>query len=91
MANISYLVGQRLSAGEIRKATADNALLAESADRLIRHAEANGVDLGKTPLTLGPTLTLDAKTERFVGEAGQWANMYLRRTYRPPFVLPETV
>jgi hypothetical protein len=89
MANICHRVGCRRAPGRIRKAVADDALVAESADRLIRHLEANGVDPAKTPLTLGPALTLDAKTGRFVGEASRWANMYLCRQYRPPFVLPD--
>jgi len=91
MANISYLVGCRRSPDAIRKALVDDELLRESFGRLVRHLEANGVDLHRTPLTLGPMLTLDAEAERFVGEAGEWANMYLSRVYRRPFVMPDNV
>ena len=36
-------------------------------------------------------LTIDAKAERFTGESARWANMYVGRIYRPPFVLPDEV
>jgi len=91
VANVSYLVGHRRSPDEIRKAVAGSELLTESFDRLVKHLSINGVDPGKTPLTLGPRLTMDTKTERFTGDGSRWANMYHSRNYRPPFVLPEEV
>ena len=91
VANVSYRVGHRRSGDEIRKAVAGSELLAESFDRLVRHLGINGVDPGKTPLTLGARLALDARTERFTGDGSRWANMYHRRIYRPPFVMPEKV
>jgi len=89
LANISHLVGYRRPPEQIRKALADNRLLSESFQRLTRHVELNQVDPARTPLTLGPWLTVDTQAERLLGEAGKWANMYLSRTYRPPFVVPE--
>jgi predicted dehydrogenase len=91
LANISYLVGCRRSPERIAKALADNELLGDSLSRLVKHVELNQVDLAETPLTLGSWLTVDTKAERFVGEAGEWANMYLSRTYRRPFAMPEKV
>jgi hypothetical protein len=52
---------------------------------------ANGVDLDKTPATLGAMLTLAPDTERFVGEFSEAANRLVSRPYRPPFVVPENV
>jgi hypothetical protein len=49
------------------------------------------VDLGKTPMTLGPWLTIDSGTERFTGESSNEANMYLSRNYRAPFTVPADV
>ena len=91
LANISHLVGCRRPPGQIAKAVADNELLKDSFERLTRHMELNQVDLARTPLILGPWLTVDTEAERFVGEGGEWANMYLTRNYRPPFVVPEKV
>jgi hypothetical protein len=47
------------------------------------------VDLLKTPATLGVMLTMDPRSERFLGNRN--ANQLLTRDYRPPFVVPEKV
>ena len=91
MANVSYLVGYQRGAQEISKAVADNEVLADACSRLAAHLKANNVDLDTDRLTLGASLTIDTKTERFTGESAEWANMYLSRIYRPPFVVPEVV
>jgi hypothetical protein len=88
LASISYLVGRPCPPTDIAAVAKDQPLLAESFDRLVRHLQANEVDLTRTPLTLGPLLTFDAGMERFSGEAREEANTLLRRSYRPPFVLP---
>jgi hypothetical protein len=53
------------------------------------HLAANGLDLVKTPLTLGAALAMDPKTERFTNSDA--ANALLTREYRKPFVVPEKV
>ena len=50
---------------------------------------ANGVDLDKTPATLGEVLKMNPKTERFIGN--EKANALLTRNYRKPFVVPEKI
>ena len=50
------------------------------------HLREDDVDLAKTPLTLGPLLTIDAANERFVKNPA--ADALLRREYRRPFVVP---
>jgi len=40
---------------------------------------------------VGPELTFDPKSERFTGDRADEANKLLRRDYRAPFVVPETV
>ena len=91
MANISYRLGQRQSPRAIREAVASNDMLAECVDRMLRHLEANEVDLERDRVAIGPMLTFDAKQERFTGDCAEYANMYLKRVYRPPFVVPEIV
>ena len=58
---------------------------------MVQHLSANGVDTAKTPLTIGPTLTMDSSTERFTGESSARANLFLKDTYREPFVIRERV
>jgi len=42
-------------------------------------------------LAVGPMLTFDTESEKFVGADSFYANMFLSRNYRPPFVAPEIV
>ncbi len=91
MGNVSHRVGERMPAEKVVKAVADNTLLAEAYGRMRHHLEANQVDLKTTPITLGPTLEMDPKTERFTGEKSAMANLLLKRNYRQPFVVPEEV
>jgi hypothetical protein len=56
---------------------------------MAEHLAANQVDLRKTPATLGVTLTVDGKAERFTGPDAAAANAMLKRNYRAPFVVPQ--
>jgi predicted dehydrogenase len=87
--NISYQLGKPQSPEAIREAVKGNKDLAEVLGRMEQHLGANGVDLHKTPATLGAALTMDPKTERFIDNPQ--ANQLLRRDYRKPFVVPENV
>jgi len=92
MANISYRLGLKKSADEIKETIKDNNKeMTDAYERLLAHLEANEIDLTKTPLTVGPMLTMDTKKEVFVGEHSGSANMYLKRNYREPFVVPDKV
>jgi predicted dehydrogenase len=91
MANISYRLGKRQSVEEIGKAVAGNELLKEFFERTLTHLEANGIDLAKNPITMGPSLNWNNKAEKFENDYSDWANMLLSRNYREPFVVPEKV
>ena len=58
----------------------------ETLERTVAHLKENGVDLAKTPLTIGPMLTMDPKSETFPGNAA--ANKWLSREDRKPYVIP---
>ena len=91
LGNISHRVGKTLADGEIRQRIAGNRELSAAYQRFQAHLLANGVDLNKTPATLGAMLTFDPATERFVGEFSEQANRFVSREYRAPFVVPEKV
>jgi hypothetical protein len=63
----------------------------DSFERMIEHLNANNIDFEREPLTMGPMLSMDPDSERFVGEMSDMANMYVSRNYREPFVVPENV
>jgi predicted dehydrogenase len=91
MANISYRLGRKEPAEKITEAVKENSHLGEAFERCLEHLRANEVDLRRELMTIGPTLTFDCESETFVGEFGDLANMYLRRNYREPFVVPDQV
>lgn len=91
LGNISYYLGEqnRAKPSEIAEAISgiksldDNALTLE---RTVSHLESNGVDLGTTPLALGPMLKFDDKSEKFTNN--DKANEMLSREYRSGFEVP---
>ncbi len=94
MANISYRLGTVSSPEEARAALKDRGDEAQATlDRFEQHLAANGVDLAKAGIVVGPWLEMDPKTEQFVGDSNwtPWANRLARGQYRPPFVIPEQV
>jgi hypothetical protein len=91
MVNISYRLGKKMSTDEIKDSIKGNTELTDSYERMLAHLAANEIDLNKTPLISGPRLTMDTEKEVFVGEHSDWANMYLKRNYREPFVVPDEV
>jgi predicted dehydrogenase len=90
MGNISYRIGRHKSPDEIKQSI-NNSDLKDSYERVLAHLAANEIDLEKEPITIGPMLTMDPKAEKFTGELSEWANMYVKRNYREPFVVPDQV
>jgi predicted dehydrogenase len=88
VANISYRLGRPTAPAEIVRRLEslkgnENAL--ETFDLVKEHLAANGVDIAREPLTLGPWLRIDAQRESFVDAPA--AAAMLGREYRKPFVL----
>jgi predicted dehydrogenase len=91
LGNISHRLGRTAAPGEIAQRIQGNKELAAAYDRLQAHLAANGVDLKKTPATLGAMLTFDPHSERFTGEFAAAANALVTRPYRRPFEVPQQV
>ncbi len=88
-ATVSYLLGERAPVSKIkdvigRVESLDDEM--DTLDRCIAHLKKNGVDLQKTPVTLGPMLEMDPRKEVFTNNDA--ANALLTREYRRPFVVP---
>lgn len=90
LGNISYYVGEqnKISKDELKRfvrnfrSADDNEKTLESA---LTHLETNGVDLKRTPLSLGAVLKIDVENETVVGndDAAKWTT----REYRKPYVV----
>ena len=87
--NISYRLGRSASPEELKEALKQDAAAQETLARMEEHLAANGVDIKKSQLALGPVLRMDPKKEQFLDNAK--ANALLTRNYRAPFVVPEKV
>lgn len=91
MANTSYRLGRKKSPEDIKSAIGNNVELMDSFERMLENLKANEINLDKEPITMGPMLTMDPEKEEFVGDYSNWANMYIKRNYREPFVVPDEV
>lgn len=89
MGNHSYRLGQELAPGEIAERLKGNPLFVETYERMLEHLAANQVDVEKFKPVLGPMLTFDPKTEKFIGEFGEQANALDMEVYREEFSLPK--
>ncbi len=90
LANISYYLGKPASVEEIRKtvtALKTNEDVKDCLERTVKHLADNGVDLAKTPMSLGPMLKIDPQQETIVGNDA--ASAMLGRECRAPFVIPK--
>jgi predicted dehydrogenase len=91
LANISYRLGKPGTYDKARGAIGDNKEVVATLERIRDNSKAVGVPIDKTIYTIGPVLTFDPATERFVGEHAEEANRLLTRDYRRPFVVPQQV
>lgn len=91
MANTSHRLAKKATPDEIKTTIGDNPEMMDSFNRMLEHLDANEVNLEKEPIAIGPMLTMDAEKERYVGEHSEMANMFIKRNYREPFVVPENV
>jgi predicted dehydrogenase len=85
--NISHRLGKAHTPEELTAAVKADATMTESLGRMVEHLQENKVNLNEHRLTLGAALTMDPKTERFIGNDA--ANQQLTREYRAPYVVKE--
>lgn len=91
LANISYRLGTEQVIGKVA-AVSDHKAVNDFAARMLEHLKANKIDTEKTVGKFGPVLTMDPKTEQFVGSDKallEKANAMLFREYRKGFELKE--
>jgi hypothetical protein len=91
MGNVSYRLGQQADRQDVLERIRDAEGMQEAFARFQEHLLVNHVDVRETPRILGPWLTMDPDSERFVGAFADEANALVRRRYRRPFVVPEDV
>jgi hypothetical protein len=91
LGNIAFRLGQKTKPGEIKESLKGNPVLSESLNRFETHLKVNEVNSAQDLAALGPALTFDPVSERFVGDWSNESNLLLKRNYREPFVIREKV
>jgi len=88
-ANVAWRAGAEASVDEVRASIRKHEDAVNTLNDMLEQLEGNGVDPSKDKFILGPALTYDRKSERFVGSDAEKANRYIACSYREPFVMPE--
>ncbi|MDX1944817.1 MAG: Gfo/Idh/MocA family oxidoreductase [Pirellulaceae bacterium] len=91
LANISYRLGKPGNYDQARESIGKNELVVAALNKIHANAGGVGVPIASTKYTVGPSLSFDPASEKFVGEQVSAANQLLTRPYRAPFVVPEVV
>lgn len=89
--NISYQSGRLASLEELRATAEKYNGLPQVFAQFEEHLRLNGINPATEQLFLGPELSFDSQTESFTGDHSDRANLFLKDTYRPPFVIPDKV
>lgn len=87
LANVAFRAG-----GTFDQAAANEVALDEWQDLVASmgdHLRSYDFSLDNSAIRLSPMLTLDPKTQRFVGDNADAGNPWLKREYREGFVVPE--
>ena len=90
-ANIAWRVGGKATVDEVHDSMRSHQDALYTLTDMLEQLAGNDVDLTKEPFVLGPQLTYDRRTERFVGSHAAKANQYVKCSYRAPFVIRDTV
>lgn len=91
LGNISYKMGQQAPVETIYEKLEGNKFLLNTFEGFKKHLTNNGIDITKQLPILGPQLFFDSKKELFYDSNSEMANLYLKDTYREPFVIPEKI
>lgn len=91
MGNISYQIGKQCPVEELVAIIKNDPYLYQVYQDMEEHLHKHGIDVKKEQIILGKKLTMDSKTERFTGDNSAMANLFIKDTYREPFVVPEKV
>ena len=92
--NLSYRLGQPASVAACQAALGSHPPVAGGFPRLVKSLEGIGLDLAKTPFTLGPWLALNPASGELTrvraGNASdlEAARRIVRSSHRAPYMLP---
>lgn len=88
-ANIAWRVGKATPVEEVRESFKQHEDALNTLESILTQLEGNEVDLKAKPFIAGPKLSYDLKTETFTGGHAEAANVFVKRPFREPFIVPE--
>jgi predicted dehydrogenase len=90
-ANVAWRAGREATVDQVRESMRGHDDAADTLYAILKQLDGNEVNLLQKPFVLGPALTYDRKTERFVGDHAEQANQFIKCSYREPFVIRDRV
>lgn len=91
LGNISYKMAQQAPVETIYEKLKGNEFMLHSFNGFKKHLSNNGIDVSKQLPVLGPQLFFDSRKEVFFDSNSIMANLFLKDTYREPFVIHENI
>ncbi|MHC4119989.1 MAG: Gfo/Idh/MocA family protein [Planctomycetota bacterium] len=98
LGNLSFRLGADAGRKEILEKIGDRQLARETFERIEKHLAANEIDLNRTPMKLGPWLTIDGQSDTITHCDGKKAGPTIakareleRGSYRKPFAPGESI
>jgi hypothetical protein len=91
LGNISYKMGKQTSVEDIYKKLGGDKFLLDSFNGFKNHLSKHGIDITKQLPVMGPQLSYHSEQEKFQGQNSEMANLFLKDTYRAPFIINEQV
>ena len=87
LANVAYQAGSKFSRNEANEVGVKQwtGLIKE----MDKHLDAHNIAMESATIRLSPLMTLDEKTQRFVGDGADAGNKFLKRQYRKGYQVPE--
>ena len=87
LANVAYQAGSKFSRNEANEVGVKQwtGLIKE----MDKHLDAHNIAMESDIIRLSPLMTLDEKTQRFVGDGADAGNKFLKRQYRKGYQVPE--
>lgn len=89
LANIAFQTGRPFKRSDAAQVSGDHGIWEGLLEEMEQHLAAHSVRLQSDEIRLGPMLTVDPENEIFVGDSADVANIFLKRQYRAPYVVPE--
>ncbi len=91
LANISFRAGSEFTYAGTKAVAEGSEIFTNVVGDMDNLLKAHGLKIESSEIKLSSLLTLDGKTERFVGPNAESANQFIKREYRKGYEVPEIV